>query len=83
MVVLGLIRVLLPFVKNLTYTMVIGGAGQLKLGGKVEPEDMHVIAGDKIGITVNFERGTSYINGKPEKVNIRATNLCHLPSDLT
>jgi hypothetical protein len=53
------------------------------LGGKVEPEDMHVIAGDKIGITVNFERGTSYINGKPEKVNIRATNLSHLPSDLT
>lgn len=47
----------------------------LKLGGKVEPADMHVIAGDKIGITVNYERGTSYVNGKPEKVNIRATNV--------
>ncbi|MDA2919400.1 nuclear transport factor 2 family protein [Desulfobacterota bacterium AH_259_B03_O07] len=52
-----------------------GEQAKLKLGGKVEPEDMHVIAGDKIGITVNFERGTSYINGKPEKVNIRATNV--------
>jgi len=45
------------------------------LGGEVEPEDMHVIAGDKIGITVNFERGTNYINGKSEIVNIRATNV--------
>lgn len=50
----------------------------LKLGGKVEPEDMHVTAGDEIGITVNYERGTSYINGKPEKVNIRATNTFRL-----
>jgi ketosteroid isomerase-like protein len=50
----------------------------LKLGGEVEPVDMHVTAGDEIGITVNYERGTSYINGKPEKVNIRATNTFRL-----
>jgi ketosteroid isomerase-like protein len=51
---------------------------KLKLGGRVEPEDMHVTAGDEIGITVDYERGTSYINGKPEKVNIRATNVFRL-----
>src|SRR5690606_16199086 len=47
----------------------------LKLGGKGEPQHMHVTAGEEIGINVNYERGTSYINGKPEEVNIRATNV--------
>ena len=51
---------------------------KLKLGGRVEPEDMHVTAGDTIGIAVNYERGTSFIDGKPEKVNIRATNIFRL-----
>jgi ketosteroid isomerase-like protein len=50
----------------------------LKLGGRVDPEEMHVTAGETLGIAVNFERGTSYINGKPEKVNIRATNIFRL-----
>jgi hypothetical protein len=48
---------------------------KLKLGGKVEPKEMHVTAGDTLGIAVNFERGTSYINGKREEVNIRATKI--------
>jgi len=48
---------------------------KLKLGGKVEPKDLHVFAGDSLGFTVGYEHGTSYINGKPEKVNIRATNV--------
>jgi ketosteroid isomerase-like protein len=48
---------------------------KLKLGGKVEPVDMHVIAGEEIGITVNYERGTNYTNGKLVEVNIRATNV--------
>jgi len=48
---------------------------KLKLGGKVEPKDLHVFAGDDLGFTVGYEHGTSYINGKPEKVNIRATNV--------
>jgi len=51
---------------------------KLKVGGKVETEDMHIIVGENIGITVNFERGTNYINGKPVKVNIRATNVFRL-----
>lgn len=50
----------------------------LKLGGKVEPVDMIVIVGNKIGITVNYERGTNYINGKQKTVNIRATNVFRL-----
>ena len=50
----------------------------LKLGGQVNPEDMHITAGDKIGITQNHERGTSYVDGKPETVNIRATNIFRL-----
>ena len=51
---------------------------KLKLGGKIEPEDMHVIVGDKIGITINYERGTNYVDGKTEQVSIRATNVFRL-----
>lgn len=51
---------------------------ELKLGGKIEPEDMHVVVGDEIGITVNYERGTNYVDGKPEEVSIRATNVFRL-----
>jgi ketosteroid isomerase-like protein len=51
---------------------------KLKLGGSIEPQDMHVVVGDKIGITVNYERGTNYVDGKPEQVSIRATNVFRL-----
>ena len=37
--------------------------------------EMEIIAGESIGITVNYEHGTIYINGKTEEVNIRATNV--------
>ncbi len=50
----------------------------LKLGGQVNPEDMHITVGDKIGITHNYERGTSYVDGKPVTVDIRATNIFRL-----
>jgi len=50
----------------------------LKLGGQINPEDMHITVGDKISITQNYERGTSYVDGKPVKVNIRATNIFRL-----
>jgi ketosteroid isomerase-like protein len=50
----------------------------LKLGGQVNPEDMHITLGDKIGITQNYERGTSYVDGKPVTVDIRATNIFRL-----
>ncbi|TFG75723.1 MAG: DUF4440 domain-containing protein [Thermodesulfobacteriales bacterium] len=48
---------------------------KLKLGGELKPKEMEIIAGESIGITVNYERGTIYINGKTEEVNIRATNV--------
>ena len=51
---------------------------ELKLGGDIKPEEMHVTAGETIGITVNYERGTNYPDGKPQKVNIRATNVFRL-----
>lgn len=50
----------------------------LKLGGEIKPEDMRVTAGETIGITVNFERGTNYQYGKQVKVSIRATNVFRL-----
>jgi ketosteroid isomerase-like protein len=50
----------------------------LKLGGQVKPEDIHIRAGDKIGVTQNYERGTSYVDGKPVTVNVRATNIFRL-----
>jgi len=51
---------------------------KLKLGGEIKPEEMHVTAGETIGITVNYERGTNYQDGKPVKVSIRATNVFRL-----
>ena len=50
----------------------------LKLGGQINPEDMHITVGDTIGIAQNYERGTSYIDGKPVTVAIRATNVFRL-----
>lgn len=50
----------------------------LKLGGQVDPEDMHITVGDKIGIAQNYERGTSYVDGKPVTVAVRATNIFRL-----
>jgi ketosteroid isomerase-like protein len=50
----------------------------LKLGGQVNPEDMHITVGDKISITQNYERGTNNVDGKPVTVSIRATNIFRL-----
>ena len=47
----------------------------LKLGGRVEPTDLHIVANDGLGVTVGHERGTNYKDGKPISVAIRATNV--------
>lgn len=47
----------------------------LKLKGKVEPEDMHVIKHQDLRIAQNFEVGTNIVNGKTEQIRIRATNI--------
>lgn len=45
------------------------------LGGHVEPQEMHIIANQEIGIAYNEEIGTNNVHGKPYKIKIRATNL--------
>jgi len=48
----------------------------LKLGGDVQAEDMQTTMGQDIAVTHNYERGeNTNVDGKPQKVSIRATNL--------
>lgn len=48
---------------------------EMKLGGRIEPADMHLIVGSDIAVTHNYERGENMVDGKPQKVSIRATNV--------
>ena len=48
----------------------------LKLGGKVEPKDLHMTVGHDLAIVSNYEVGENVgPDGQPQKVEIRATNL--------
>lgn len=48
----------------------------LKLGGNVEPADVHVMAGGDIAIVQNREVGENHhANGRRHTVSIRATNV--------
>jgi ketosteroid isomerase-like protein len=49
----------------------------MKLGGRVEPEDMRITVGTTIAVTHNFERGENMpaAAGQPQAVSIRATNI--------
>ena len=48
----------------------------LKLGGKVEPEDLRITVGRDLAIVSNYEIGQNIMaDGKPQNVRIRATNL--------
>ena len=49
-------------------------AGQ-RLGGRVEPEELHHFASDMLGFVVGFERGSVEIDGTPTPVDIRATSM--------
>jgi ketosteroid isomerase-like protein len=46
-----------------------------RLGGSVEPEELHHFASDTLGFVVGFERGSVEIDGKAAPVNIRATSM--------
>lgn len=47
-----------------------------KLGGKVEPTDMHITVGQDLAIVSDIEQGeNTNAAGAVEKVSIRATNL--------
>lgn len=48
----------------------------MKLGGKVEPENMHITVGQELGVVQNYEKGeNTNAEGKRQQVSIRATNL--------
>ncbi len=47
-----------------------------KLGGQVDPKDVHFTVGDKLAVMYALESGeNTNIGGKREKVSIRVTNL--------
>ena len=48
----------------------------MKLGGKVEPAEMHITAGSKIGVISNYERGeNTNTRGMPQVVSLRVTSI--------
>jgi ketosteroid isomerase-like protein len=48
----------------------------MKLGGSVEPAQIHVVIGKEIAVVQNYENGkNTNAAGKPQKVSIRATNV--------
>jgi ketosteroid isomerase-like protein len=44
-----------------------------KLGGKVDPVDVHITASPTLAVVHYHEKGENVIDGKPQPVNIRAT----------
>lgn len=49
-----------------------------KIGGEVQPRDLHVTVGRDLAVTSNFEVGSNMVDGKPQSVTIRATNIFRL-----
>ena len=47
----------------------------LKLGGKIEIKDIHVISGADLAVVSNYEIGENTMNGEIQKVELRATNI--------
>jgi len=48
----------------------------LKLGGKIEPQNINYVFGTDLAATHNYEIGeNTNVHGKTEKVSIRVTNL--------
>jgi ketosteroid isomerase-like protein len=52
-------------------------AAQIR-GGPISSTDVRVIATSEMGIVVGFERGLIQVDGKPLKVDIRATSTYRL-----
>src|SRR5690349_9544093 len=50
------------------------GQADQRLGGHVEPEDLHHFSSDTLGVAVGFERGSVQIEGQSTPVDIRATS---------
>ncbi len=69
-----------PFGGRLTGWEAVGGeftkVGAMKLGGKIVFKDLHLYAGSDLGYTIGVEDGENMgADGKPVKVNHRATNI--------
>ena len=46
-----------------------------RLGGHVDPEELHHFASETLGFVVGFERGSVEIDGTATPVDIRATSM--------
>jgi ketosteroid isomerase-like protein len=46
-----------------------------RLGGKVKPEKLRIHVGSDLAIVSCFEVGENVVDGKPQEVSIRATNI--------
>jgi len=46
-----------------------------RLGGRVDPQELHHFSADGLGVVVGFERGTVRIGGVDTPVDIRATSV--------
>jgi len=44
-----------------------------KLGGKVDPVDVHVTASPQLAVAHYYEKGENILDGKPQPVSIRTT----------
>lgn len=53
----------------------------MKLGGKVEPKEIHIIVGRELAVVQNYEVGNNVVDGNQSKVKIRATNLYRMEND--
>jgi len=51
---------------------------EAKLGGRVDPAELHHFESDGLGVAVGFERGSVRIEGQDTPVNIRATSTWRL-----
>lgn len=47
----------------------------LKLGGKVEPQEIRITASRELAVVSNIEAGQNTVDGKTQTVTIRATNV--------
>ena len=46
-----------------------------KLGGKVEPKDIHLTVSPQLAVAHYYEKGENVIAGKPQPVSIRTTTV--------
>ena len=47
----------------------------MQLGGSVEAIEVVIVAGETLGLVTDIEQGRNTVQGKPQVVHIRATNV--------